>query len=253
MERVKELDYKISSLKQEWKKVKQEQLEYYNKLLQDGIETRRDGFIWIIKAIWYLGFEVNPTKYPRYLDNEGIKYLVNMARISLKHDHILRQFKSKLFLGKTRRIRKLTTKKNYVWGGVAIGILRKLIRTRTINLDKGYNTFKVPRKLLKSDAIECKYGSNEKNSEIMNIAFDKLPQELEEVNEQIKELKRVEACRLSKLFKTKPYENKFELRRKISIGLLGEDGSHLERFTNRGEKSLSILLALADSQLKKNK
>lgn len=49
-------------------------INYHNYLTQ-GIDTRREGLSWMIKAIWKLGRDVILTELPKFLDEGLIKYL----------------------------------------------------------------------------------------------------------------------------------------------------------------------------------
>ena len=62
------------------------QLSYYHKVLSEGTDVRPEGLIWIIKAIWFLGFNINLAQLPKFLDEQAIDYLFKVYLKSLyKH------------------------------------------------------------------------------------------------------------------------------------------------------------------------
>ena len=233
IKRIKRLDLKIHCLKQEIKKIKLEQFNYYSELLRQGTETRHDGLIWIIKAIWHLGFDISPEYYPGYLDKKGIQYLINIAKISLKHDEILTMFKRLLGLRRKSNIRKLTIKKSEVWTGISVGILNRVLKGRSLSTVNIPNKLKVPRPLLISEIITDKYKQIRSKD---NVSSDtstiyQLESELQKINEQIKCLKKMEATRIGRLLNTN--RENIIIRKKIFAGLFGEDGINLERYRSK--------------------
>jgi len=77
---INEITEKIESVKFEMSKLKEEQSEYFHKLLSEGMDTRQEGLCWIIKAIWVLGKNVNLSKIPIYLDEKAVAYLFEYSR-----------------------------------------------------------------------------------------------------------------------------------------------------------------------------
>lgn len=54
------------------------QVNHYHELLQLGLDYRQDGLPWIIKSIWLLGESVNLNRFPKWLDNEAIEYILDV-------------------------------------------------------------------------------------------------------------------------------------------------------------------------------
>lgn len=48
---------------------------HYHTLLNEGLNLRKEGLVWAIKAIWNLGYDVVVSYFPNYLDQNCIKYL----------------------------------------------------------------------------------------------------------------------------------------------------------------------------------
>lgn len=74
-ENISRLDDIITIKNEKLKEVKTNLLTHYHKLLTEGLDTRKDGLIWIIKAIWGLGQKVISSHLPIFLDETSIAYL----------------------------------------------------------------------------------------------------------------------------------------------------------------------------------
>ena len=70
----------ITQAQKEYRNLKKELLDYYHKILYEGIDTRKSGLSWVIKAIWDLGEEVNMNFLPDFLDNKGINFIFSITK-----------------------------------------------------------------------------------------------------------------------------------------------------------------------------
>lgn len=59
-------------------------MDHYKKLLKEGIDSRKDGLIWIIKVLWLLEEDIDISDMPNYLDSELIKFLLDYAKMDIK-------------------------------------------------------------------------------------------------------------------------------------------------------------------------
>ncbi len=66
---------KIDYLKVAVAQLRQEQCEHYHGLLSVGTDTRQEGLVWIVKAIWGLSANVNISKLPAYLGEKSVEFL----------------------------------------------------------------------------------------------------------------------------------------------------------------------------------
>lgn len=71
---------KLTNLNKKMKVVKNQLMLHYHILLNDGTDTRTEGLVWIIKAIWNLGFDVIISYLPIFLDEKAIEYLFTIAQ-----------------------------------------------------------------------------------------------------------------------------------------------------------------------------
>ncbi|CDW80296.1 UNKNOWN [Stylonychia lemnae] len=89
-------EYEVDQIRKDINSTKAEQVEHYQKLLKEGIDSRKDGLIWIIKAIWHLGNDVNLADMPNYLDSESISFLLDYGKLDIKRSelhHMLKDLK----------------------------------------------------------------------------------------------------------------------------------------------------------------
>ena len=70
----------LTEKQKENKDFKKELLNYYHKILLEGIDTRRDGLSWVIQSIWDLDEEVDLNYMPNFLDVNAINYLFTITK-----------------------------------------------------------------------------------------------------------------------------------------------------------------------------
>ena len=233
--KINKIDVKINDLKQELKKHRKIQYNYYEKILAKGIDSRFEGLSWVIKTIWNLGFDVNDCKFPSYLDDKGVKFLIKVAKMNLEYINTREKYKKIINGMRMEKLREITIKKSDVWMGVSNGILKKVLQGKYHLTKRVFEEPKVPRKLLSSVLILRKYKSQEKLMENFNLVEEsnitELRSEIIKLSEEIKEFKLSEMARILKGFKYKTYD-KFHITNKnqVMIGLFGDERIPLERF-----------------------
>ena len=72
--------------------------------MKEGIDSRKDGLIWIIKAIWFLGEDVNIEHMPTYLDSDAIKFLLEYGKLDIKRCELHQMLKELKFRSRKNRI-----------------------------------------------------------------------------------------------------------------------------------------------------
>jgi len=77
--KIEEIKNNLEAVKSELKSIKNKLMLHYHKILNDGLDTRAEGLIWVIKAIWNLGHNVIMTYIPSYLDEKAIDFLFSVA------------------------------------------------------------------------------------------------------------------------------------------------------------------------------
>ena len=91
---------RIDYLKVMVAQLKQEQCDHYHLLLNSGTDTRQEGLVWIIKAIWGLGCNVNISKLPAYLNDKSVEYLFTVGRKEMELDQLKQELVASIKKGK---------------------------------------------------------------------------------------------------------------------------------------------------------
>lgn len=68
------------------------------------MDSRKDGLIWIIKALWLLGKDVMIADMPTYIDSEGIQFLLDYAKLDIKRSEMHIMLKDMKFKSRRNRI-----------------------------------------------------------------------------------------------------------------------------------------------------
>ena len=80
-------------LRKEEKEIINKLMLFYKELLFKGKEAKKDGLVWIIKSIWYLGENVPVSFMPEYLDLESIEYLFQLAHKQLEIEYFVKKIR----------------------------------------------------------------------------------------------------------------------------------------------------------------
>jgi len=74
-----EIKDNIKRIKEEMESIRNKLMLHYHSLLSEGLDTRQEGLVWIIKSIWNLGHNVIMSYMPNYLDEKSIDFLFSIA------------------------------------------------------------------------------------------------------------------------------------------------------------------------------
>ena len=93
-EEIKEIENEINTLNKELtelrekdKVVVQKLMKHFQALLYRGRDTRNEGLVWIIKAMWNLGKNVPMQFIPTFLDFKSIEFLFKLANKTIELDN----------------------------------------------------------------------------------------------------------------------------------------------------------------------
>ena len=85
------IDKELDETRKEEKEIINKLMLFYKELLFKGNQTKKDGIVWIIKSIWYLGENVPLSFMPEFLDLESIEYLFQLAQLQLEIDYFTKK------------------------------------------------------------------------------------------------------------------------------------------------------------------
>lgn len=77
--RAQEVKDEIKRNKEEMEAIRNKLMLHYHTLLNEGVDTRQEGLVWLIKAIWNLGHNVIMSYMPNYLDEKSIDFFFSIA------------------------------------------------------------------------------------------------------------------------------------------------------------------------------
>ena len=221
-------------LRKEEKEIINKLMLFYKELLFKGKEAKKDGLVWIIKSIWYLGENVPVSFMPEYLDLESIEYLFQLAHKQLEIEY---------FMKKIREM-KLALKKE-----ISLKYKKDLIKlnqeNETENENDHYhviNKSEIYRNMKKIESNETE-NENKKNIYVdlvkefeeknLQLEITKLPEinrinnvkkHIEIIKKEIIELKKNEIKRISKCFIENNYEDKYHTNiETVLTALIGTD------------------------------
>ena len=74
-EELQKIELQIKKSGEQYKNYNMILLAHYHKILKDGIDTRSEGLVWVIKEIFALGSKVLLSYLPNFLDEKCIIFL----------------------------------------------------------------------------------------------------------------------------------------------------------------------------------
>ena len=253
---INEINKKLLDLKSQENESINKLMRHYEALLYRGKDTRNDGLIWIIKAMWKLGKNVPMQFIPTFLDFNAIEFLFKLANKSIELENkkkLLNDNKKKLniqihkqyfinnnnntdinnfskqsknrrssLLFKTNLIKKNSILKRSV---SQANIVKTYIHSSVDDeqRDQEMNTFKEISKLVE----------NKENMEIEKMPgmndIETLQKKIKSIENEIVELKNKEIIRIFKEFVENDYQNKYRVSIDVVLAaLLGEHMKNIE-------------------------
>lgn len=263
---LKFINNEINELRNIEKDTKDKLMRHYLELLYYGKEVRNEGLIWIIKKIWKMGQNVPMSFMPTFLDIDAIKYLFNMAKLSIELESTKKYILDlKLKLKEKINNMKISKKNNSSiiakQNFNAININNKPIKSKN-NFSNHSNILK--KKLLNSSSSPCFKKiflkldnrlnmSEEKEEEFKgsimeiskileekekNLSLKKIPElneiknmreKIKSLEEKIEEIKNKEIYRIFREYIDNDYERLYHAPIDVVLGaLLGEHNRNIQ-------------------------
>ena len=231
LNKIRTIQIKIEAIKKELNQIKKKQLNYYNGLLKEGTDYRKEGLIWIIKTIWHLGNVVDPEKFPPFLDNDAIHYLLKFAKLSMNYTQLQTSFRMHLMKKNKAKMRVVGKKFSMVFTGTTFENFNSTKKKHFLSSKHLANGQKIPKKLLTDEIINRKYKSKPEDSprSMIDTNIYAITSEMEILGNQMRELKRNEFSRLLREFGTNTYKIKYGVTmEKVMTAMFGYEGLHIK-------------------------
>ena len=264
---IKILNKELIELREKDNKVVQELMKHFQALLFNGRDTRNEGLIWIIKAIWNLGKNVPMNFIPTFLDFKSIEFLFKLANKSIELDNkkkLLNQQKKDLNIKlhklyfcndkvnnksqKNLYSKKLFGEDNRINNRRSSLIFKTNLLKRNSVLKNSINDSIFVKSYIHSHVddeeqnekdpntfkeISMTVNKNTKNYEIEKLSemedIKNLQTKLKEIEIEIDNLKNQEIKRIFKEFIVNDYQNKYHVSVDIVLAaLLGEHCKNIE-------------------------
>ena len=233
------IDKDLESSRKEEKEIISKLMLFYKELLFKGKSLKKDGLVWIIKAIWYLGENVPMSFMPQFLDFESIDYLFKLAHKQLEIEYFSKKIREmKLNLKKDISIKyKDDIKKLNISNKVENENNNKY---SSFDKRKLYSNMKKENNVLANENKKDVYRDLVKEFEEKNLQFEimNLPEvnrinnvkkHVEKIRDDIIQLKKNEIKRISKCFIENNYEEKYHTNiETVLSALIGTDAKDTE-------------------------
>ena len=232
------IDKELDETRKEEKEIINKLMLFYKELLFKGNQTKKDGIVWIIKSIWYLGENVPLSFMPEFLDLESIEYLFQLAQLQLEIDYFTKKIlEMKLALKKDistkykNDIIKLNINNNKDNGNKknCINHKSKIFR----NMEKDSEEIELENKKNVYTELVKEFEKKNLQFEITNLPevnrINKVKKHIEKIKKDIVELKKNEIKRISKCFIENDYEEKYHTNiETVLAALIGIDAKDTE-------------------------
>ena len=233
------IDKDLETSRKEEKEIISKLMLFYKELLFKGKSLKKDGLVWIIKAIWYLGENVPMSFMPQFLDFESIDYLFKLAHKQLEIEYFSKKIREmKLNLKKDISIKyKDDIKKLNISNKVENENNNKY---SSFDKRKLYSNMKKENNVLANENKKDVYRDLVKEFEQKNLQFEimNLPEvnrinsvkkHVEKIRDDIIQLKKNEIKRISKCFIENNYEEKYHTNiETVLSALIGTDAKDTE-------------------------
>ena len=262
---INSLNNELKDLKEKDKNVVQKLMKHFQALLYRGRDTRNEGLIWIIKAMWNLGKNVPMQFIPTFLDFKSIEFLFKYANKTIELEN-----KKKLLINKKKEVN-IKLHRLYHFNNInKSGNKEKIVKSNNNNFINGRRrsslTFKTNliknNSVLKKSVSESNFiksyiysnaddeeqneenpntfkgismiiDKNKKDYEIEHLPemndIENIQMNIKVIEKEIEKLKSEEIKRIFKEFITNDYRNKYHVSVDIVLSaLLGEHIKNIE-------------------------
>jgi hypothetical protein len=256
-EKLSNIKSRIDACKEELNEMNCQLIKHYHEILQEGNDTRKEGLIWIFKAIWNLGSEIIISCIPSFLDEKAIEYLfiagkksVDIEKLGNQIDELKKQTKIDMDHHKFIQVEMTRTRTKYNKSFITTSEKElpfkktKKLNSSLVELKDNYqkenkNTkysfHNISQFLKQNEKLEVESFELIKKLKDLEINYEKGKSEL-----QI--LKRTELDRLAKEFLVNDYARRFNTTQKdVIAAIAGDNELNLELIRQNRETKVDYI------------
>jgi len=235
---LKKLDKELEKTKKEEKEIIRKLMQYYKEILFKGKPVKKDGLVWVVKAIWYLGENVPMSFLPPFLDFDSIEYLFKLAHKQLEIEY----FTKKVHEMKLSLKKDISDKYKNDFIRLKIKYKSKKENNNSLLLDK--SKFYINMKKANNESISeekknvyldlvKEFEEKNRQFELMNLPeinrINSVKEHLQKIKDDIIKLKQNEIKRISKCFIENNYEEIYHTNiETVLSALIGTDTKDTE-------------------------
>ena len=235
-----QIDSELEENKKKEKKIVNKLMTYYKEILYRGKTAKKDGLVWIIKAIWNLGQNVPMSFMPEFLDFDSIDYLFKLANKQLEVENCNKKInelklKLKKEIGDKYDYLKLYTNTNNKSND-----FNESNNMPSMITAKVYLKMRKDSQVLENENKKDVYKDLVKEFKEKNLQFElinlpevgyirEIKKRIKQIEDEILEMKKKEIRRIYRCFIEFDYENKFHTNvETVLTALLGIDAKDTE-------------------------
>ena len=215
-------------------------MTYYKEILYRGKTAKKDGLVWIIKAMWNLGQNVPMSFMPEFLDFDSIDYLFKLANKQIEVENCNKKInelklKLKKEIGDKYDYVKLYTNTNNKSND-----FNESNNMPSMITAKAYLKMRKDSQVLENENKKDVYKDLVKEFKEKNLQFElinlpevgyirEIKKRIKQIEDEILEMKKKEIRRIYRCFIEFDYENKFHTNvETVLSALLGIDAKDTE-------------------------
>ena len=233
------INLELEEIKKKEKKITTKLMTFYKELLFKGKNVKKDGLVWIIKAMWSLGENVPMSFMPPFLDFDSMDYLFKLAHKQLeieichkKVKEIKINLKNKIG-SKYNNIKLKTNIDNTSKDFNDSNNFPSTVKEKIINMKNESEKIEIENKKDIYKELVKEFEGKNLQFEIINLPeisyIKRIRKHIEQLESEIVELKQKEIQRIYRCFIEFDYENKYHTNiETVLSALIGIDAKDTE-------------------------
>ena len=235
-----QIDSELEENKKKEKKIVNKLMTYYKEILYRGRTAKKDGLVWIIKAMWNLGQNVPMAFMPEFLDFDSIDYLFKLANKQIEVENCNKKINELKLKLKKEIGDKYDYVKLYTNSNNKSNDFNESNNMPSMITAKVYLKMRKDSQVLENENKKDVYKDLVKEFKEKNLQFElinlpevgyirEIKKRIKQIEDEILEMKKKEIRRIYRCFIEFDYENKFHTNvETVLSALLGIDAKDTE-------------------------